>query len=76
VQARIHTTPTGVVASYNSSQAVVCAIWLFANIWFVNLMRAKMPALQFPAIMYRYLTSLLVLTRSLVYVSVRLTHDS
>ena len=33
VQARIHTTPAGTVAAYNSSQAVVCAIWLFANIW-------------------------------------------
>lgn len=35
----------------------VCAIWLFANIWFVNVLRAKMPALQFPAILYSIFTN-------------------
>jgi hypothetical protein len=35
----------------------VCAIWLFANIWFVNVLRAKMPALQFPVIMYSIFTN-------------------
>jgi len=33
------------------------AIWLFANIWFVNVLRAKMPALQFPVIMYSIFTN-------------------
>ncbi|PVH89756.1 hypothetical protein DL98DRAFT_401128 [Cadophora sp. DSE1049] len=57
VKAREHTTPTGSTATYNSSQAAVCAIWLFANIWFVNVLRAKMPALQFPVIMYSIFTN-------------------
>ena len=57
VQARNHTTPPGSTATYNSSQAVVCAIWLFANIYFVNTLRAKIPALQFPAIMYSIFTN-------------------
>jgi Putative ER transporter, 6TM, N-terminal len=35
----------------------VCAIWLFANIWFVNVLRAKMPALQFPVIVYSIFTN-------------------
>ncbi|KAH8599866.1 hypothetical protein B0O99DRAFT_564613 [Bisporella sp. PMI_857] len=58
IQARIHTTPAGSTARYNSSQAVVCAIWLFANIWFVNVLRAKMPALQFPVIIYSIFTNI------------------
>lgn len=57
VQARIHTTPVGSTATYNSSQSAVCAIWLFFNIWFVNVMRAKIPALQFPVIMYSIFTN-------------------
>ncbi|KAL2075689.1 hypothetical protein VTL71DRAFT_632 [Oculimacula yallundae] len=57
VKAREHTTPVGSTARYNSSQAAVCAIWLFANIWFVNVLRAKMPALQFPVIMYSIFTN-------------------
>jgi hypothetical protein len=57
VQARKHTTPAGSTAQYNSGQAAVCAIWLFANIWFVNTTRAKIPALQFPAIMYSIFTN-------------------
>ncbi|OBT64942.1 hypothetical protein VE03_05687 [Pseudogymnoascus sp. 23342-1-I1] len=57
IQARNHTTPPGSTATYNSSQAVVCAIWLFANIYFVNTLRAKIPALQFPAIMYSIFTN-------------------
>jgi hypothetical protein len=56
IKAREHTTgPTP--TAYNSSQAAVCAIWLFANIWFVNVLRAKMPALQFPVIMYSIFTN-------------------
>lgn len=57
VQARKHTTPAGSTERYNSSQAAVCAIWLFANIWFVNTSRAKLPALQFPVIMYSIFTN-------------------
>lgn len=57
VKAREHTTPVGTVSAYNSSQSAVCAIWLFANIYFVNTFRAKMPALQFPVIMYSIFTN-------------------
>jgi hypothetical protein len=57
IQARNHTTPPGVVKLYNSSQSAICAIWLFANIYFVNVMRAKVPALQFPVIMYSIFTN-------------------
>ncbi|KUJ22025.1 uncharacterized protein LY89DRAFT_391405 [Mollisia scopiformis] len=55
IQARQHTAPGS--TDYNSSQAAVCAIWLFANIWFVNTLRAKVPALQFPVIMYSIFTN-------------------
>ena len=58
IKAREHTTAAGSTAQYNSSQAAVCAIWLFANIYFVNVMRAKMPALQFPAILYSIFTNI------------------
>ena len=57
IEARKHTTPAGSKAGYNSSQAAVCAIWLFANIYFANVLRAKMPALQFPVIMYSIFTN-------------------
>lgn len=63
VQARKHTTPVAVptsngspspgaaVTGYSSSASAVSAIWLFANIWFVNTLRASRPQLQFPVIM-------------------------
>lgn len=57
IQARIHTTPEGSKSAYNSSQSAVCAIWLFANIWLVNLLRAKFPAMQFPSLMYCIFTN-------------------
>lgn len=69
VQAKIHTTlpqpkPTGgaptpgaQVASYNSSASAVCAIWLFFNIYVVNLLRASRPQLQFPVIIYSIFTN-------------------
>lgn len=57
IQARKHTTPLGSKERYNSSQNAVCAIWLFANIWFVNVLRAKMPALQMPVIMFSIFTN-------------------
>lgn len=63
VQARAHTTPApqstsggptpvARMAGYNSSAAAVCAIWLFANIYFINALRASRPQLQFPSIVY------------------------
>ena len=59
IQARLNTTSnSGAMQRYNSSQAAVCAIWLFANIWFVNALREKMPALQFPVIMYSIFTNI------------------
>jgi hypothetical protein len=52
IKARQHTTAPGSTSTYNSSQSVVCAMWLFANIWFANMLRAKRPALNLPVIMY------------------------
>lgn len=58
VQARIHTSPPAapgpVVATlpYNSSQSAVCAVWLFVNIWLVNLIRAKLPSFNLPVVIY------------------------
>ena len=64
VQARNHTTPIiiststgapttgGAVSGYNSSASAVSAIWLFANIYFVNALRTSRPQLQLPVIMY------------------------
>ncbi|KAK3313703.1 hypothetical protein B0H66DRAFT_358322 [Apodospora peruviana] len=60
VQARNHTTPPGVdplTSGYNPSQAVVCGIWLFANIWFINLLRAKLPSFNLPGIIYSILVN-------------------
>jgi len=57
VEARKHTTPPGSTASYNSSQSAVCAIWLFFNIYIVNTIRAKVPALQIPVMLYSIFTN-------------------
>lgn len=68
VQARAHTTPAlpsasqgpspgAAVSSYNSSAAVVCAIWLFFNIYVGNALRASRPSLKFPVIVYNIFTS-------------------
>jgi hypothetical protein len=58
VQARKHTTaPGSPPIFYNSSQSAVCAIWLFANIWFANTFRAKFPAWQFPVMIYSIFTN-------------------
>ena len=63
-QARLHTTPKitstnqnapaagARVTGYNSSASAVSAIWLIANIYFVNTLRATRPQLQLPVIMY------------------------
>ncbi|KAL9572257.1 hypothetical protein ACKAV7_003608 [Fusarium commune] len=61
VQARIHTSPstsqttTLALPPYNSSQSAVCAVWLFANIWFANFMRAKLPSFSLPVVIYSIL---------------------
>ncbi len=57
IQARNHTAPEGSEASYNSSQSAVCAIFLIVNIWAVNALRAKYPAMQFPSLVYSILTN-------------------
>ncbi|CAK7207995.1 hypothetical protein SEUCBS139899_010829 [Sporothrix eucalyptigena] len=63
IKARQHTTPAGESpidpltgsVRYNSSQSAVCGVWLFANIWAVNFLRAKLPAFGVPVIMYSIL---------------------
>ncbi|KHN96827.1 uncharacterized protein MAM_05383 [Metarhizium album ARSEF 1941] len=63
VQARIHTSPSaahGPIRAplpYNSSQSAVCAVWLFVNIWLANLVRAKMPSFNLPAVIYSILVN-------------------
>ncbi len=53
VQARINTTPAGApVAGYNSSSSAVCAIWLFVQIYAINVFRAAHPELTLSAIIY------------------------
>ena len=52
VQARLHTTPAGSRDPYSSSHSVVCAIWLFFNIYLANAVRARYFALQVPVIIY------------------------
>ncbi|KAH8668497.1 hypothetical protein BX600DRAFT_379553 [Xylariales sp. PMI_506] len=63
LQARLHTQTTPLdsvtgLPTYNSSQSAVSAIWLFANIWFVNMLRAKFPTLNTPAIVYSILVNI------------------
>ncbi|KAJ1337392.1 putative ER transporter, 6TM [Microdochium nivale] len=55
-QARLHTEtrPSG----YNSSQSAVAGIWLFVNIWFSNLMRARNPSLNIPVIVYTIMVNI------------------
>ncbi|KAL2131186.1 hypothetical protein VTI74DRAFT_5434 [Chaetomium olivicolor] len=61
VKAREHTAPPNAgpeyARAYNSSQSAVCAIWLFANIWFCNVIRAKLPAFNLPVITYSILVN-------------------
>ncbi|RAH73279.1 uncharacterized protein BO66DRAFT_315857 [Aspergillus aculeatinus CBS 121060] len=56
IKARQHTTPPGLTASYNSSQAAVCAIWFFCSMWAAGTVRAKVPMLQNCVYMYSVLT--------------------
>jgi len=64
VQARLHTSsepPTAqplALVPYNSSQSAVCAVWLFANIWFGNVVRAKLPTFNIPVIIYSILVNI------------------
>lgn len=66
IQARMHTTPPGQsvidpatgAPTYNSSQSAVLGVWLFANIWFVNVVRAKFPAFAVPVILYSILANI------------------
>ncbi|TWU70766.1 hypothetical protein ED733_000423 [Metarhizium rileyi] len=63
VQARLHTSlsvvegPATAPLPYNSSQSAVCAVWLFVNIWLANLIRAKMPSFNLPAVIYSILVN-------------------
>jgi hypothetical protein len=65
IKAREHTTPPGQsvidpatgTVRYNSSQSAVLAVWLFANIWFVNVARAKFPAFTVSVIIYSILVN-------------------
>lgn len=56
VSARLHTPsspPEGTSqVGYNSSASVVCAIWLFFQIYCINTFRAKFPQFAFPCIIY------------------------
>ncbi|KAI9810541.1 MAG: hypothetical protein M1827_006214 [Pycnora praestabilis] len=64
VKAREHTTPKSPqslspgpaagasTAPYNASASAVAGVWLFANIYFVNTIRASRPQLVFPVIIY------------------------
>ncbi|KAK4097486.1 hypothetical protein N658DRAFT_518600 [Parathielavia hyrcaniae] len=54
IQARNSTSASG----YSSSQSAVCAVWLFANIWFGNVVRAKLPAFNLPVITYSILVNI------------------
>jgi hypothetical protein len=59
VQARQHTmAPGSSPLAYNSSQSAVCAVWLFFNIWFGNVVRAKLPAFTLPVIIYSILVNI------------------
>lgn len=65
IKARENTTAPGESAidpltgtvQYNSSQSAVLAVWLFANIWFVNVLRAKFPAFAVPVILFSILVN-------------------
>ncbi|KAL2020820.1 hypothetical protein VTK56DRAFT_7913 [Thermocarpiscus australiensis] len=61
VEARHHTTPPPsqptAAYTYNSSQSAVCGVWLFVNIWFGNVVRAKLPAFNLPVIIYSILVN-------------------
>lgn len=43
---------------FNGSAAAVAGLWLFLNIWLVNVFRAKAPQLAIPVIMYTIFASI------------------
>ncbi|KAL7908179.1 hypothetical protein GGI35DRAFT_486316 [Trichoderma velutinum] len=63
IQARIHTSTISLQdiemnpPPYNSSQSAVCAVWLFANIWLANFMRAKFSSFNLPVVIYSILVN-------------------
>jgi hypothetical protein len=53
IQARIHTTPEGTSPlGYNSSASAVLAVWLIFQTFLTNALRASLPQMQFPVILY------------------------
>ncbi|KAF2215075.1 hypothetical protein CERZMDRAFT_36324 [Cercospora zeae-maydis SCOH1-5] len=53
IQARIHTTPAGAPPmGYNSSASAVLAVWLFFFVYLANVLRAALPQMQFPVIIF------------------------
>lgn len=53
VKAREHTTTPGAPPQrYNSSQSAVLGVWLFFQIYAINAIKAKLPQLAFPTIIY------------------------
>jgi hypothetical protein len=52
IQARNHTQAPGTpLTAFNSSQAAVCAIWLFFEVYLINTIRSAKPQFVFPAIL-------------------------
>ena len=77
VQARNHTsgplTPEELASyqatgrpPYNSSQSAVCAVWLIFSIWFINMVRAKLPTMNLPSIVFSILINVSCTTGPLV----------
>ncbi|PWW80177.1 hypothetical protein C7212DRAFT_273804 [Tuber magnatum] len=57
-RARAHyTSPPG--QAYNASASAVSAVWLFVTIWLANLLRARIPSLSIPVIMYTVFVSII-----------------
>ncbi|PIB01099.1 hypothetical protein CB0940_00528 [Cercospora beticola] len=53
IQARLHTTPAGAPPTgYNSSASAVLAVWLFFFVYLANVLRAALPQMQFPVIIF------------------------
>ncbi|KAB5515666.1 hypothetical protein GE09DRAFT_979456 [Coniochaeta sp. 2T2.1] len=64
IQARIHTSSpstsestAGTSPPYNSSQSAVCAVWLFANVWLANFLRARVPSSNMAMVIYSILVT-------------------
>ncbi|RDH36292.1 hypothetical protein BDQ94DRAFT_185415 [Aspergillus welwitschiae] len=56
IKARQHTTTSDSTASYNSTQAAVCALWFFCTQWAAGTLRAKVPLLQNCVYMFSVMT--------------------